>query len=341
MKGLYGCILFFFVSTIVYGQSGNFRSRASGDWGTPATWERDVNGNGIFGEAGDEVISSVSPNSSSGTITIRTANSVTVSGEESASTLVMANSSTAILTITSSGRLRLFGQLTLGLTLNRGRVEVSGVLQFEDGSTVVNSTSERLIIHNGGKYRLNYSTGGIIYSSDFQPGSTLEFTGYNDAAAIAPTLESSPMTFDNLEWNCTSQGNDVDLGGILSTINGDLTVNSTSPDQWVLMLSDAGNLQLSIGGDLIVNNDSYVYLSGYSGGANVSVAVAGDVRLNISTGQVILTGSSGAGLLDVAGNLELNTPGSQINLTASSGPGTLIVDSTSTITGGQILKTPL
>lgn len=322
MKGLYGfACLFVFFATFSFGQT--VTSAKSGFWDDPSTWVGNV----------------VPTDANSSLVSIIATHTITVRDSETANGITIANSATSALLITTDGLLQVSGNITLGTSGNRGRTEVSGtgILEFEDGSTVTNASSLNLIVQSGGTYRLNYSTAGVIYNADFKSGSIIEFTGYSDQAAVAPTLQVSPKTFHHIVWNCTSQGNDINLGGILSTVNGDFTVNSTSPSQWFLMLSDSNPLTLNVAGNLNVNNDSYVYLSGYSGGANVSVNVAGSVNVNTSVGSLVLTGGSGSGTL-VSGGLSLSSAGSTLNMAESAGQGTLTVNGDITVTDGQIIK---
>lgn len=298
-------------------------SAGSGFWDVPGTWVGGV----------------VPTNANSTLVSIASGHTVTVRNTESAVAVSITSNVNSRVVINNGGQLNLSGTLTLGTTSNRGRIEVAGILQMDDGSTIVNHAIQRLIIQSGGTYRMNYTSGGIIYNGDFQSGSNLEFTGYTSGSAVAPTLAVSPKTFHHVIWNCTSQGNDIDLDGILSTINGNFSVTSTGPDFWFLLLSDGADRTVTVGGNFLVSNDSYVYLSGYSGGANVTLNVLGNADINIDPGYAfVLSGSSGNGTLSITGNFNMNSPSATTYFNESSGSGIIDLLGNFTLQAGTVTR---
>jgi hypothetical protein len=321
MRSFYLLLCLFLISVVSFGQT--ITSAGSGFWDAPGTWVGGV----------------VPTNINSTLVSIAAGHIITVRNTETAQGITIVSNVNSRIVISSSGQLNVSGTFTLGSVANRGRVEVSGILQMNDGSTIVNGSQQRLIIQSGGTYQMNYSTGGIVYDGDFQSGSTLEFSGYSDPSAIAPTLAVSPKSFHHVLWNCTSQGNDIDLDGILSTINGNLSITSTGPDSWFLLLSDApaANRTITVSGNLVISNDSYVYLSGYSGGANVTMNITGNANVNIDAGYAfVLSGSSGIGTLNVNGDFGINSSSASIFMTESSGSGILNVMGNFSLTSGTL-----
>ena len=201
----------------------------AGNWNDGATW-----GNASPGTVGTDF-----PGAGD-VATIAATHVITIPGGYTASitTLTIVNSATSKLIISSGGQLNMAGDLHFNNS-GRGKVDVSGILQMDNGSIMTNANVSRVSILTGGTYRMNYTTGGIIYNVDFQSGSTLEFTGYSDAAAVAPTLATAPATFHHVTWNCPNQGNDIDLNGILTSINGNFSVLSTSSNIWWLYLTQS------------------------------------------------------------------------------------------------------
>lgn len=296
-------------------------SAGSGFWDAPGTWVGGV----------------VPTNANSTLVSIAATHTVTIRNSETANAITIATHPSSQLIVNSGAQINVSGTLTLGGSPNRGRCFVTGILQMEDGSTVVNGAVNRLFVQSGGVYRMNYSTGGIIPDADFQSGSTLEFTGYSDVAVVAPTLAVSPKSFHNVTWNCTAQGFDVDLDGLFSTINGDLNILSTGPDFWYLLFSDGSNRNISVNGNFNVSNDSYVYLSGYSSGADVNLTVLGNVNLSMDPGYAfVLSGSSGTGTLNVTGNFTMNAPSASTFINESSGNGVLNLLGDFSLTAGTI-----
>jgi hypothetical protein len=321
MRSFYLLLCLLVISQLSFGQT--ITSAGTGFWDVPGTWVGGV----------------VPTNANSTLVSIGAGHIITIRDSESAQSISIPTNINSRVVVSSIGQLNVSGTFTLGTTANRGRVEVAGILQMNDGSTIVNGAQQRLIIQSGGTYRMNYSTNGVIYDGDFQSGSTLEFSGYTDPSAIAPTLAVSPKSFHHVLWNCTSQGNDIDLDGILSTINGNLSITSTGSDFWFLLLSDgvAVNRTITVGGNFLVSNDSYVYLSGYSGGANVTMNITGNANVNIDPGYAfVLSGSSGIGTLNVNGDFGINSSSASIFMTESSGSGILNVMGNFSLTSGTL-----
>lgn len=309
------------LSTLTFSQT--ITSAQSGDWDDPNTW----NG-GIIPDNGNSTL-----------VSVAAGHIVTVSSNETVINLLITSNVNSRLIISETGQLDITGTLTLGTTANRGRAEIAGILQMSDGSTIANGSPLRLIIQNGGTYRLNYTSGGVIYDANFQSGSILEFTGYSDGAAVAPTLAVSPKVFHHVVWNCVSQGTDIDLGGILTTINGDFRILSTGPDFWFLMITDITDVEITIGGDFEISNDSYVYLSGYSGDANVTLNVLGSASVNIDPGYAfVLSGSGGSSIMNIDGNLNINSPSGLVYLTESGGDASVNLLGNFSLTAGTLTK---
>lgn len=298
-------IIVLFLSVGAYAQT--ITSASSGFWDEPGTW-----------------VGGVVPTSANSTVvSIAVNHAIVVRDNRTANGLTIANNANSSLTISSGGVLSISGGLTLGGASNRGRLFVSGVLEWNDGSSFVGGNKGNLDVQSGGVYRMNYSTGGIIYNVDFLTGSTLEFTGYTDDAAVAPTLETSPKTFHHVTWNCEAQGNDIDLNGLVSNVNGNFNVLSTGSG-WFLMLTDTDPANVSIGGDLNIANDTYLYLSGYGGNADVDCQVFGNINITLDTDySFVLNGSEGNVGLTVMGNVSINSPGAQLVFAEAGGDATI------------------
>lgn len=286
MKKFLLSLLLAYLSVAVFAQQGNFRSRVSGNWDAPATWERDANSDGIF----EESPSSASPTHLDGTILVRNGHTVRV----------YTNISIDQTTVESTGRIAI--NQTNVLTVLNG----SGS-DLVNAGRVSTAISGNLVISGGAVYE-HAKNGGELPLSTWQSGSFLLFSGILTAA---PT--NLDQNFQNVDWNCAQTGN-VNLAGALSQIAGDLRILSTNG--LILNLATTSASNITIGGSLIVQGNSRL---SFSTSGSAVCTIGGDFTHTSSdaSGSPLLSGS-GSVSIQLSGNLSVGIS-SILNMCASTG----------------------
>jgi hypothetical protein len=321
--------------------SGDYRSKASGNWSSTSTWEKF---NGTTWAAATST-----PTSADGVIEILSGHTVTVTVDVTADQLIVdaganiiINSSRYLYTnngsgtdLVNKGTITVNGYLTEGLLttlVNSGTIVNSGTTQIGVGSTLTIATGGRFtnssgsipttlgywIVDSGGVYQHNRNGSSIPYAT-WNTGSTCEITGVTNAAP-----NNMDQTFYNLKWSCASQTATINLGADPSTINGDFTVANTSTKQ---LKYNAGGATFTIagnyiqsGGDFLLsslnNETTNLNISGnfvLSGGSFSGVSGNSGVCIVNVSGQWSLTGGtiSASGNPQSATQLTFNKPGVQ------------------------------
>jgi hypothetical protein len=220
--------------------SGDYRSVASGNWGTLATWER-FNGTAwVTPTAGEGT-----PASGSGTITIRNGNTVTVA----------ANVTVDQVIVEAGGQVTISSNFTMTIANGAGTdMSVSGTVLTNStggsGGFTINAGAS-LVFNTGGT--LNYNVNGdVIPTATWSTGSTCLVTGI-----VGTACTGLNQAFSNLTWNCTAQTVAVGLGNANQTIGGNLDIQTTNTGSLIYLnaagggaartLTLAGNFNLSAG----------------------------------------------------------------------------------------------
>lgn len=212
--------------------NGDYRTKASGSWNATATWQKYNNG---------WVNATAAPTAADGVITIQSGHTVTVDGAAGGDQI----------TVSSGGQITINSGITFTLANGTGTdLSVSGIVK--NAGTIGVAAGPGITFSSGGVYQHNYTTSaGTIPTATWSNGSTCEVIGYTNNNNAPSGLGQS---FCNFKWNCTSQGQDMNLNGALTTVNGDLTINSTSSKE--LRLAGA-NSTINIGGDFIQTGGSF------------------------------------------------------------------------------------
>lgn len=184
------------------------------------------------------------------------------------------------------------------ITRNTGTtLTVNGTLRNQNGITLSGTAS--MIVSSSGTYE-HAINGGTIPTATWQSGSTCNITGIQGS-----TPSGLSQSFHHVIWNCTSQSSSIGLAGNLKTINGDLTITSTSSTtSRDLRFASTQTATIQIGGNLIINGGRLAFSSST---ATVTVNVAGNVTVS-SGGLYFQDGNIGTGAdtLNVAGGLTIN-----------------------------------
>ena len=285
------CFVLYFHFTavkIVNGTStGDYRSKATGNWITPATWE--------ISDGSNWINATTSPSSSDGAIEILRGHTVTITQDVIVDQLIV--DSGAVLSISSSRYLYTNNGTGTDLTVN-GQILINGYLIQNNSSTVVvtgsvilssaathsMNASATITFNSGGKFE---DRGGSITSSSghwfFNAGSTYEVKndGYSPPLAqwgsgstclISGVISNLPsnmnQSFQNIVWNCPNQNSALNFGGNFPTVNGDLTIISTGSSS-IQLDQQGNNTTLNVGGSLYMQGG--ILYGCTNGGTTVNV----------------------------------------------------------------------
>jgi len=312
--------------------SGDYRSRASGNWASSTTWQT-FNGTSWVNAAS-------APTTSAQTINILSGHTVTVAANVSSDQVVIDAGGTLNV---SSGVTWTISNATAALDLtNNGTLVNSGTITISAGAAYSNAVSSI--------YR-HSQNGGTIPTATWASNSTCEVTG------VTTSLPSGiNQSFGNLTWNNTGQTSSLGLNTNMS-IQGNFTMQSSGSAR--LQLTDAffSNKTFSIGGNYVGTGGEFrlsqssgtgtMTVSGnctLSGGilmgnnstAGTTTTINGNLSMS-GTSSLIIVSSSAASTVNVLGNMSFT--GGTLTMTESTGTGTLKVAGDFTHTGGTITET--
>lgn len=312
--------------------SGDYRSRASGNWASSTTWQT-FNGTSWVNAAS-------APTTSAQTINILSGHTVTVAANVSSDQVVIDAGGTLNV---SSGVTWTISNATAALDLtNNGTLVNSGTITISAGAAYSNAASSI--------YR-HSQNGGTIPTATWASNSTCEVTG------VTTSLPSGiNQSFGNLTWNNTGQTSSLGLNTNMS-IQGNFTMQSSGSAR--LQLTDAffSNKTFSIGGNYVGTGGEFrlsqssgtgtMTVSGnctLSGGilmgnnstAGTTTTINGNLSMS-GTSSLIIVSSSAASTVNVLGNMSFT--GGTLTMTESTGTGTLKVAGDFTHTGGTITET--
>jgi Secretion system C-terminal sorting domain len=346
MKGFYLLLVVLLTTSFAFGQAGNYRSRTSGTWATPGTWERDANSDGTF----EESPSSLAPSSASGTVIIRNTHVVTVAAIvtvdqvtiQSGGTVTINSGVTVTLGTTNGtgddikvdvgGILNVNGTIQTGTGLPGGnnRLRVDGTVN--NNGSFLNSTTAKFIFQAGSNYfhLFDGTTANAVPTASWATTSTVNITGFDVGGATVPTGLS--QAFGNFVWNTPNMDQFLDLAGAPATVNGNFQVDDTGAAGFYWNQGGGGNTTLSIGGNFTLNGGVVAFIGQTGGTGSLTVS-----------GNMILAGSSFFqvaedvdALINIQGNLDIS--GSAImELSAISAIADVNLAGNYTFSGGDIL----
>lgn len=307
-------------------QLGDYRTKTSGNWGTPATWET-YDGSGW-------VDASVSPSSANGIITIRTDHTASADVNVTADqVLVEAAAHLTVnpnITLTINDEADEVDLLVRGRITNSGNISVNGVISFTDGSEY---------IHN--------SDGGSVPTAEWEAGSKCLIQGIANSAP-----SGLGQTFGQFTWNCPAQQ-------ITAPVNADMTVQGdfrliTSGTGSIAITSDNNSRTLAICGNYYQEAGILDFNAGSTSTATSYLNIAGNfsfsggslTETSAGRGAVVFNGGgpvqmfSGTGTLsntidvsvDYGSWLQMGTGGNPSYITGTNGTFTLSESATLGIT---------
>lgn len=286
----------------------------TGDWNDPASWSP-----------------AAVPNAASGTITIQSGHTITVSDAQGADeltvdgggTLNIANGGTLTITDGVSGTDLIVAEADFVTTFE------DGILEVQSGGILINQgqvTGPQSAFTVSGTYR-HALDGGTVPTVTWNTGSTLEFTGI-----VSAVPSGLAQTFHHVNYNCAGQTTAILYFDGLTSINGNLTITSSNTRFFAL---SSVNSTTSVGGNVSVLNSSKLYISPT---AAVTMNVSGDMSINSDQTNALLLTATGTVTLNVSGTFTKSNTGTA-NMSASSGIGTLNLQGDLIITDGTLTET--
>jgi hypothetical protein len=309
-------------------------SEASGNWNDPSIWTCDC-----------------VPTVFDGQVTIKSGHTITISTAVAAGDILVEGD--AVLTIASGGRLTVETGFNIFIdiadplipTLTDGRININSGGILENKGTINPDFPTMMVFADNSEYQHN-RTLGIVPGATWQAGSTCRITGWNlNQNAQLAFRTSLSQSFHHFIWDCPGQiAGNVQLLGYLNTVNGNLIVRNTGLNRQISLGSnDVARASLTIGGDLIIENNSRVQLAVAAGFA-YPINVAGNFNLSTTNAvdylNCIVGGGAPAGItnLNIAGDLNLNSGQLNLVLINGSGTGNVNVGGNLALNGGQISK---
>jgi hypothetical protein len=282
--------------------TNDYRSIATGNWNSTSTWQR-FNGSSW-------VSASSTPTSADEYITIQSGHTVTLTGSRTVDQVIVASSGTLVI---NSG---------VTMTIANGTstdLDVFGTVR--NAGTITRNASAIIEFNSGGKYQHNFTTtAGTIPTSTWSSGSYCEIIGYTTNTSAPSGLQS----FYHFTWNCPSQSANINLGGGLTTVNGDLNITSTGSAE---LIATSSTLTLNVGDDFLQSAGTFTISNGSSA---VSLSIGDDFTL--SSGSFKIMDGNNTATVNIDG--DMNHTGGTILENAASGTGNINF----TRTGTQIFN---
>jgi len=228
----------------------NYRSKASGNWDQASTWEKY--------SAGSWIAATSRPVSTDGTIRIRDGHTVTVAASGSYINVDE-------FTIETGGKLIVNvcpSNWWFNVVNGPGTdITVNGTMEYQDDKVSM-ASGATMVVGDGGvfQHNLNYAGNYPITAptATWHTNSTYEVLSSNQLAPAAGLNQ----IFGNFTWNSQGQTADINLGGALTRVTGNLSILSTGTNK--LILANTTALTLTIDKDLLIQNGTLDISSGSS-----------------------------------------------------------------------------
>ena len=367
MKKIYFLLMTLLVAVIGWSKTTTWVGGANSNWDNPVNWD-----NGV--PAANDIV--IFPNNTSATITrVAQGGDITL-----ASLTILGNSNVRFVntvgrTLTVSNGVAgndflidADAQLSIGtninLTLAPGAAgnptgaAIDGSLLIENNRTFdadnanVSTTVTGLIqnsgIVTGAAGRLTFASGGTYLHA--RNGGNIPLATWNSASTMSMggIINSGPgntnQAFGNFIWNSPLQAINFSFGGLLTTVNGDFTVNNTGTGS-IIFKSFGGTTSTTVAGDYI-QTGGRVSLIGASENHNLNIRgdfnMSGGTLTRAGTGvaNVMFAGTTEQTFTKTGGTIsnDLNfaiNPNAQVNFGTS-----VLSGSTGTFTlspGGKII----
>ena len=262
--------------------SGDYRSKATGNWNATGSWEK-YNGSAWIAAV-------ATPTSADGVVTILSGHTITVNVDVTADQVVINSGGT----LSNSAKFSVSNGTGTDLSVN-------GTLTLSSGS--VDVTTGSIAFGSGSVYRHQYN-GGSIPTATWDANSLCEVTGIQNNALNWLTTN---QVFGNFTWNCTAQSIQQDVEfthiqgnltissnylrlfpsntGSTLTVDGNLTLSGSTLD---LGFNNYGITQLILKGNLIINSGTFTrtYTTGH---VDIVFSKSGTQSLYINSSALVDT----------------------------------------------------
>ncbi|HPV17064.1 MAG TPA: hypothetical protein PKY14_06815, partial [Bacteroidales bacterium] len=296
--------------------NGDYRSAASGNWGSPASWQ--VYHDGAWTTA------SSAPSSSDGFITIISGHTITVAENVTADQVV----------INAGGTLHVNSGITLTIADNAGPgndtidCSVSGTL-YVAGTLVPNGE----FAFNRGSVYHHATDGGTIPAAEWDTESQCLVTGITNTAPAG-----LGQSFGHFTWNCASQSSALTVSFNNDiTIKGDFTITSTGTGKLALT-SNPPQVSMTVAGNYTQTGGTFILNNSASSTVTDSLYVAGNFLFtggtitetsNTGRGEIIFNGSGAMQMYTSGGTFSetidfLVEPGAYLQLGTGATPGYIL-----------------
>lgn len=278
---------------------------AGGNWATAVNWtpSRTVPATTdilVINNGGTQSITNVITQTI-GRLVIGGSANVTLSPNGGARTLTISNPGLA-LQVQAGSTLNLVGQsgggtrsLTIGFTGAGNNVQIIGSLYLNTVSNdpgILNTTNSSanvsgVLVKNGGTLTSNSATlsfagggqylhqvnGSAIAAATWNSGSLCQITGVTNSVPSGLNQAFADFTWDN-----PAQSANLTLNGQLTTVNGNLTINTTNSSYLALATASNSTYSLQVGNILQINTGSWLVINA---GDNITatVNVGGDFEM--------------------------------------------------------------
>ena len=319
------CLIYFTLSGTAFSANEYFRSKVSGNWNLTSTWEMSTNSGSNW------IAATLTPNETSGIITVRYPNTVTVTANVNADQL---NIDSGSISINAGVILTLLDGSGVDFTiLKGGSVTGAGTFRTQGATTTMN-------LRTGSNFSaaLNVNTGAVTVAELSSPyNARLSGNVTVDAGAALSSNNTSSYTlfiYGNLTNNGTMTGTNSTIkhyGAALSN-SGTVATPNFSFDS-TTAVSGAGtwtgeNITVGSNGNVsLINNVTFSPVTKFSvstGGvfsANTKIATFTSGTIEILTGGTV----SNSGTIKTQGSISLNPrTGSSFNANLNVASGTTI-----------------
>lgn len=266
-----------------------FRTRTSGNWNSPLTWEMSTNGGSNW------ISAPSSPDNTSDEITIQNSHIISITESDSAYNLILESGSS--IAIDSLKSLNIKGIGGIGLTLNTGGV-ISG-----KGSIFINGIS---FLNNGlvsvREVNLNNTT-SISGLGSFDSSNIISVNGNATLGSnhqFGRLQINSGAIFNILSYTLklSGSGSSLSNAGSFLILNGSIEYNGTSPQIISAVNINYANLKINNAAGVIMNTDFSIsgLLSISNGDLNLNgydITLLDSARLQESPGNTLM-GDSGS-----------------------------------------------
>lgn len=271
------------VQTIIGGTlpTEHFRTNGNGNWNQAATWQ--ASPDGITWSA-----ATLSPDSTSASINIRTGDTITVTESViidnvvvDSGAVVIVEGSPVVFTVANSAE-------AVDMLVN-GTLKVIGTAIASPGPYSVSVATDAVLKFGAtGIYHHDQNQGAIPVSV-WEDGSTFLLTG-----VVSGSPANGNQNFYNVIWNAPAQTSNLNLGWNNVTIRGDITVVNTNTGRWQLCAPTTGNSStVDILGDvtLLAGN---LTTNGTSNG-NTTILINHYGNINVTGGNFAIARGSQSG----------------------------------------------